>query len=106
MDEVAASLKDLKMSLSFKLWSDNVNWKSCIFKPTGAEESLEQNLINELLRGYNKDAHPIPEQNKSLYLVTFGLELVQLVNVVSSNTVTNFSFWDVHLILLTPSDAL
>ena len=74
----------------FKLWSDNVSWKSCIFKPTGSKESLEQNLINELLRGYNKDAHPIPVQNKSLYLVTFGLELVQLVNVVSSITVKVF----------------
>lgn len=50
---------------------------------TGSKESLEQSLINDLLKGYNKDAHPIPEQNKSLYMVTFGLELVQLVNVVS-----------------------
>lgn len=51
--------------------------------PTGSQKSLEQQLINDLLRGYNKDAHPIPEQNKSSYAVTFGLELVQLVNVVS-----------------------
>lgn len=51
--------------------------------PTGSQKSLEQQLINDLLRGYNKDAHPIPEQNKSSYVVTFGLELVQLVNVVS-----------------------
>ena len=51
--------------------------------PTGSQKSLEQQLINDLLRGYNKDAHPIPEQNKTSYAVTFGLELVQLVNVVS-----------------------
>ena len=51
--------------------------------PAGSQKSLEQQLINDLLRGYNKDAHPIPEQNKSSYAVTFGLELVQLVNVVS-----------------------
>jgi len=55
-----------------------------MFISTGAHESLEQKLINDLLKGYNKDAHPIPEQNKSLYAVTFGLELVQLVNVVST----------------------
>lgn len=48
-----------------------------------AHESTEQTLINDLMRGYNKDAHPIPVQNKSIYAVTFGLELVQLVNVVS-----------------------
>ena len=45
--------------------------------------TTEQKLIEELLRGYNKDAHPVPlRQNKS-YKVTFGLELVQLVDVVS-----------------------
>ena len=37
MDEVAASLK---MSLSFKLWSDNVNWKSCI----NTSKNLEINI--------------------------------------------------------------
>ena len=55
----------------------------CFKTLTGANSAAEQDLINDLLKGYNKDAHPIPEQNKSLYMVTFGLELVQLVNVVS-----------------------
>ena len=50
---------------------------------TGAKFSAEQSLINELLKGYNKDAHPEPQQiNKTAYKVVFGLELVQLVNVV------------------------
>lgn len=76
----------------------------CFLTLTGSQESIEQSLINELLKGYNKDAHPIPEQNKSMYGVTFGLELVQLVNVVStfwfqqcSNRRYNFIF-DVVLI--------
>lgn len=59
----------------------------------GSQKSLEQQLINDLLRGYNKDAHPIPEQNKSSYAVTFGLELVQLVNVDDKNQIITTNVW-------------
>ena len=69
---------------------------SSIFTSLGAHESLEQSLINDLLKGYNKDAHPIPEQNKSSYAVTFGLELVQLVNVVSPSTLQVFLYLQIY----------
>ncbi|XP_068673444.1 neuronal acetylcholine receptor subunit beta-3-like [Montipora foliosa] len=59
----------------------------------GSGNSTEQDLINYLLRGYNKDAHPIPEQNKSSYTVTFGLELVQLVNVDDKNQIITTNVW-------------
>ncbi|XP_015774560.1 PREDICTED: neuronal acetylcholine receptor subunit beta-3-like [Acropora digitifera] len=59
----------------------------------GSQKSLEQQLINDLLRGYNRDAHPIPEQNRSSYVVTFGLELVQLVNVDDKNQIITTNVW-------------
>ena len=63
-------------------------------------KTMQQKLINDLLDGYNKDAHPIPlRQNKSLHRVTFGLELVQLVNVVSIDDMQR----KVYFLLQTPS---
>ncbi|XP_067045357.1 neuronal acetylcholine receptor subunit alpha-2-like isoform X2 [Acropora muricata] len=59
----------------------------------GSQKSLEQQLINDLLRGYNRDAHPIPEQNRSSYVVTFGLELVQLINVDDKNQIITTNVW-------------
>lgn len=48
----------------------------------GAAKSHEQTLLIDLMEGYSKDAYPVPDANKSFSRVRFGLELVQLVNVV------------------------
>ena len=49
----------------------------------------EDKLIGDLLRGYNKFAHPKSYFNKTLnFTVVFGMEIVQLVAVVSLHIIT------------------
>ena len=45
----------------------------------------EERLITDLLANYTKEARPVKDPRDKI-VVTFGFELVQLVNVVSSDT--------------------
>lgn len=47
----------------------------------------EERLITDLLANYTKEARPVKDPRDKI-VVTFGFELVQLVNVVSSYTLT------------------
>lgn len=49
-----------------------------------ANPSAEQVLISTLMRTYNRNARPVFDRKKATN-VTFGLEVVQLVNVVRQN---------------------
>lgn len=45
----------------------------------------EERLITDLLANYTKEARPVKDPRDKI-VVTFGFELVQLVNVVSCDT--------------------
>ncbi|XP_032242803.1 neuronal acetylcholine receptor subunit beta-3 isoform X2 [Nematostella vectensis] len=66
---------------------------SGIEKDVNGSDLHEHTLLGDLLKGYNKDAHPVPILNKTQYMVTFGLELVQLVNVDDKNQIITTNVW-------------
>lgn len=51
------------------------------FSARAANPSAEQVLISTLMRTYNRNARPVFDRKRATN-VTFGLEVVQLVNVV------------------------
>ncbi|KAJ7340255.1 hypothetical protein OS493_002987 [Desmophyllum pertusum] len=55
---------------------------SSLSSAQAANPSAEQVLISTLMNSYNRNARPVLDR-KSPTNVTFGLEVVQLVNVVS-----------------------
>ncbi|XP_068716711.1 neuronal acetylcholine receptor subunit alpha-10-like [Montipora capricornis] len=57
-----------------------------------AHPSVEQELISTLMKGYNRNARPVMNR-KSQTNVTFGLEVVQLVNVDDRNQVITTNVW-------------